>query len=125
MNNQKIKIMSRYVDFIKYWKSKYNNVRLAMTPNPSCEEAIEWADEHPINDWQPIERDKSGFATEECLNTIFKNLPIEVYDYMDLGDEGEFEDIHYIDSDNAPYWRSYIKLKLKYTHWRKFNAPSK
>lgn len=28
--------------------------------------------------WLPIDRDENGFATEECLDRIFNNLPCAV-----------------------------------------------
>ena len=29
-------------------------------------------------EWLPIDRDENGFATEECLEKIFNNLPCAV-----------------------------------------------
>lgn len=55
-----------------------------------------WADEHPkeglVNlkdacdmNWQPIDRDENGFATEECLDRIFNNLPCAVCHHTERG----------------------------------------
>lgn len=46
-----------------YWKTPQNNSKQIVV--------------QPLQ-WLPIDRDESGFATEECLDKIFNNLPCAV-----------------------------------------------
>ena len=35
--------------------------------------------------WLPIDRDENGFATEECMDSIFNNLPCVVCHHTERG----------------------------------------
>jgi hypothetical protein len=62
-------------------------------------------------EWIEIKRDKNGFATEECLNEMFKHEMFVVRDKYDkLGYEG------YCLCQN-PHWREEIKKYKIYTHY--------
>ena len=84
-----------------------------------------WADEHPkeglVNlkdvcdmNWQPIDRDENGFATDECLDKIFNNLPCAVcsqteggYKYYNM--VGEYFDMMHNRED--------LRTNKGYTHY--------
>lgn len=65
-------------------------------------------------EWIKIERDKDGFATEECLAVMFNNLPCAVcsqtkggYKYYNM--VGEYSDMFHN--------REYIRTNTGYTHY--------
>lgn len=64
--------------------------------------------------WLPIDRDENGFATEECLDKIFSNLPCAVcsqteggYKYYNM--VGECFDMMHNRED--------IRINTTYTHY--------
>lgn len=48
------------------------------------------ATEALASQWKEIERDKDGFATDECLDTMFQELPILLWHNTD--EDGEYVD---------------------------------
>jgi len=60
------------------------------------------------NQWYKIERDKDGFATEECLDRIFEDSIILFHDNRD--DEIEVY-------DGFDDWRRDIKRHAYYDYW--------
>lgn len=63
-------------------------------------------------EWIEIKRDKDGFATEECLNEMFKNELIVVA-------RSERNRVYYdvIKLENQEYWRGEIEINTIYTHY--------
>ena len=64
--------------------------------------------------WLPIDRDENGFATEECLDRIFNNLPCAVcsqteggYKYYNM--VGEYFDMMHNRED--------LRTNTSYTHY--------
>lgn len=61
------------------------------------------------NQWYKIERDKDGFATEECLDRIFEDSIILFHDNRDGS-------IQIADGD-FDYWRGDIERHTYYDYW--------
>ena len=61
--------------------------------------------------WHKIQSDKSGFATDEALDEIFRELPRLVKDKRDGC-------IELIDYDNAAEWRGDLERKPGLYQWR-------
>jgi hypothetical protein len=61
--------------------------------------------------WIEIKRDKNGFATEECLNEMFKH---EMFVVRDKGDK-LLSGGYYLCKN--PAWRREIELHTEYTHY--------
>ncbi len=61
--------------------------------------------------WHNIQSDKSGFATDEALDDIFREMPRLVKDKRD----GRIE---LIDYDNAAEWRGDLERKPSLYQWR-------
>ena len=61
--------------------------------------------------WHKIQSDKSGFATDEALDEIFRELPRLVKDKRDGC-------IELIDYDNAAEWRGDLERKSSLYQWR-------
>ena len=61
--------------------------------------------------WHKIQSDKSGFATDEALDEIFRELPRLVKDKRDGC-------IELIDYDNAAEWRGDLARKPSLYQWR-------
>lgn len=67
------------------------------------------------NQWNKIERDRDGFATDRCLDDIFKNENI-LFHLKDNTIEianGEYED-----------WRGDIERKTRYDYWMTIDMPN-
>lgn len=62
--------------------------------------------------WIEIKRDKDGFATEECLNEMFKNDSIVVTDC-----EYDRCYLRYIVGHENGEWQNKIRKNEKYTHY--------
>ena len=60
-------------------------------------------------EWIKIERDKDGFATDECLNRMLKNTPVALVC-------GNGYEIISPEHDIAA-WRGDIERGVKYTHY--------
>lgn len=58
-------------------------------------------------EWNKIERDSIGNASESCLDEMFSNLPIEIYTEEDT--------IILVDSEDL---RVDVKMSIDYTYWR-------
>lgn len=71
-------------------------------------QAEEYAEKHC---WHKIQSDKSGFATDEALDEIFRELPRLVKDKRDGC-------IELIDYDNAAEWRGDLERKPSLYQWR-------
>ena len=69
-------------------------------------EGAKWALDHQ---WYKIERDKDGFATEECLDRIFEDSIILFHDNRDGS-------IQIADGD-FDYWRGDIERHTCYDYW--------
>ena len=65
------------------------------------------------NGWNTIERDKDGFATNECLDKIFETLPIVVYNKR----LNEYSTI--IDEELIYDWLCDIKEDTDFVFWMK------
>lgn len=65
--------------------------------------------------WAEIHRDKDGFATEECLDEMFANMPFLIYDADDNDIESVCQDDWRGDIDKHPY----------YTHWKPIPLPKR
>lgn len=64
--------------------------------------------------WVKIDRDESGFATEECLDKMFSTLPIVVvFDFPD--GRKNYEGIS--ETDYVGDWRGAIDRDTDYTHY--------
>jgi hypothetical protein len=65
-----------------------------------------------VTKWRKIDRDKDGFATEECLDEMFASIPIVIRDcdneYYVIGE-----------TDDLVGWRGDIEIHPFYTHWMK------
>lgn len=61
--------------------------------------------------WQPIDRDENGFATDECLDRIFNNLPCVVA----INSYGM--DIYKVIPEWDKQTRDFLKSKAMYTHY--------
>lgn len=70
------------------------------------EKGAKWALDHQ---WHKIERDKDGFATEECLDRIFEDSIILFHDNIDGS-------IQIADGD-FDYWRGDIERHTYYDYW--------
>jgi len=62
-----------------------------------------------------IERDDSGFATDECLDEMFNMLPVVV-----RCKDGSLYLIYDIE---ANYYRGEIERDTYYTHWQPITIP--
>lgn len=65
-------------------------------------------------EWIEIKRDKDGFATEECLDKIFQNLPCVVISQTEGGYKyynmvGKYFDMHHNRED--------LRTNKGYTHY--------
>lgn len=65
--------------------------------------------------WARIERDKDGFAKEECLDLMFANMPFLIFDCDDNDIEAVCQEDWRGDIDKHPY----------YTHWKPIPLPKK
>lgn len=65
--------------------------------------------------WAEIERDKDGFATEECLEEMFANMPFVIYDSQD-------DDVEAVCQED---WRGDIEKHKYYTHWKPIITPKR
>lgn len=65
--------------------------------------------------WAEIKRDEDGFATEDCLDEMFDNMPFVIYDSED-------NDIEAVCQDD---WRGDIEKHSFYTHWKPIITPHK
>lgn len=64
--------------------------------------------------WLPIDRDENGYATEECLDRIFNNLPCVVCSQTEVGYKyynmaGEYFDMNHNRED--------LRTNTGYTHY--------
>lgn len=59
-----------------------------------------------------IERDNDGFATDECLDTIGEHLPVLIYEHLT-----DYPIINYVDEDNWMDWRGDIERSVNYMYW--------
>lgn len=61
--------------------------------------------------WQPIDRDENGFATKECLDRIFNNLPCAVC--------SQTEGVYNFVNEYLDMWhnREDIRTNTGYTHY--------
>lgn len=80
-------------------------------------DGAKWADETMIEkacDWLPIDRDENGFATEECLDKIFNNLPCAVCSQT----EGGYKYYNFV-NEYLDMWhnREDIRTNTGYTHY--------
>lgn len=64
--------------------------------------------------WAEIKRDKDGFATEDCLDEMFANMPFVIYDCRD-------NDIEAVCQDD---WRGDIDKHAYYTYWKPVPLPT-
>ncbi len=64
--------------------------------------------------WLPIDRDENGFATEECLDKMFSNIPIVLLYKLPDGRK-VYEGIS--DTDFIDPWRGDIDRDVCYTHY--------
>lgn len=64
--------------------------------------------------WIKIDRDDSGFATEECLDKMFASLPIVVAQKRS-GESILYESI--CDLNDVYDWRGEIDRDIDYTHY--------
>ena len=64
--------------------------------------------------WLPIDRDENGFATEECLDRIFNNLPCAVCSQT----EGGYKYYNFV-SEYLDMWhnREDLRTNTGYTHY--------
>ena len=64
--------------------------------------------------WLPIDRDESGFATEECLDKIFNNLPCAVCSQT----EGGYKYYNFVNEYlDMCHNRKDIRTNTCYTHY--------
>lgn len=63
--------------------------------------------------WAEIKRENGGFATEECLDEMFANIPFLVYDQRD----GEIEVV------SNTEWCGDIGKHPYYSHWKPIASP--
>ena len=75
--------------------------------------------------WHKIQSDKSGFATDEALDEIFRELPRLVKDKRDgcielIGNQFVIKFYSFYDSpyDNAAEWRGDLERKPSLYQWR-------
>lgn len=65
--------------------------------------------------WHDIPTDpKSGLATDDALNEIFRNMPCLVRDKQDWR-------IEFIDGDNAPEWHGDLERNPDRYQWREIH----
>ena len=70
--------------------------------------------------WLPINRDENGFATEECLDKIFNNLPCAVCSQT----EGGYKYYNFV-NEYLDMWhnREDIRTNTGYTHYLPIPIP--
>ena len=67
-----------------------------------------------IMKWLPIDRDENGFATEECLDRIFNNLPCAVCSQT----EGGYKYYNFVNEYlDMCHNREEIRNNTGYTHY--------
>lgn len=59
--------------------------------------------------WLPIDRDENGIATEECLDEMFKSLPV----VLNHATQVRYDTIPY----KSVEWRRTVKHSRCYTHY--------
>ena len=64
--------------------------------------------------WTKIDRDENGFATEECLDRIFNNLPCAVCSHTEGGYKYYNFVNEYLDMCHNP---EDIRTNTSYTHY--------
>lgn len=64
--------------------------------------------------WLPIDRDENGFATEECLDKIFQNLPVVLH-HNKMG--GGYDVLNPQNESLKLYLLKLIKTSNTYTHY--------
>lgn len=64
--------------------------------------------------WIKIDRDENGFATEECLDRIFNNLPCAVCFQTEGGYKSYFFVNKYLD---LAHNREDLRTNTSYTHY--------
>ena len=64
--------------------------------------------------WIKIDRDENGFATEECLDKIFQNLPIVLH-HNKMG--GGYDVLNPQNESLKLYLRKLMKTSNTYTHY--------
>lgn len=64
--------------------------------------------------WLPIDRDESGFATEECLDKIFSHLPVVLH-HNKMG--GGYDVLNPQKESLKLYLREGVKTSKTYTHY--------
>ena len=64
--------------------------------------------------WLPIDRDESGFATEECLDKIFSHLPVVLH-HNKMG--GGYDVLNPQTESLKLYFREGVKTSKTYTHY--------
>ncbi|MBR5476686.1 MAG: hypothetical protein IKV17_07710 [Bacteroidaceae bacterium] len=65
-------------------------------------------------EWVKIERDESGFATEECLDKMFSHLPVVLH-YNKMG--GGYDVLNPQTESLKKYFRVGVKTSKTYTHY--------
>lgn len=63
--------------------------------------------------WFEVKRDNEGFATDECLDLMFSNMPFIIYD-------SEEDDADVVTTDE---WRGDIERHTRLSHWKPFRMP--
>lgn len=66
-------------------------------------------------EWIKIERDKDGFATEECINKMTDNLPIVIVEQFNEHGIEQFYDI--VTSYNIADYMGDMTIETKITHY--------
>ena len=85
-----------------YWNAPQKN----STKNVAVKEPMQWI---------PIDRNKDGFATDNCVNTMLDKLPfLAVMQYNEHGVE-QFFDI--VTQYNIADYMGDITTKTRYTHY--------
>lgn len=64
--------------------------------------------------WIKIDRDENGFATEECLDKMFKKLPIVLY-HSGMG--GGYDVLNPKNEGLKLYLRKLMKTSHSYSHF--------
>jgi len=120
------KIEEKSKEYIHGYGDGYAPEGIDVGPDPNVEERgftledgerifIDGANWALNNQWNKIERDKYGFATDKCLDEIFKNENILFH----LKD-------NIIELANAEYedWRGDIERKTRYDYWMAIKMPN-
>ena len=64
--------------------------------------------------WIKIDRDENGFATEECLDMMFQNLPMVLH-HNKMG--GGYDALNPQTESLKLYFREGVKTSKTYTHY--------